>query len=271
MTYAHNDNKYDVFFGVGNGTFAPRISITRGVGGYVGLSSADVNRDGRDDIVSGLEVLLSNGDGTFSIPVLGSLIFTGNTGAPVIADFNGDGIDDFLKSGSATSWVFLGNGNGTFSLGASFANGPLGVNQVAVADVNGDGVPDTLFAKNSVGIQVHIQSSSDALTAYLPELNLNSRSAALETGERIRDSIEALGVALGSIGAAASRIATATSNAQTAVLEFKSAASVMMDSDVAAEAAVLVRTTLLQNASAAVLAQANQLPQIALSLIGSNN
>ena len=67
--------------------------------------------------------------------------------AVATGDINGDGIGDivvtnFTATGSVS--VFLGNGNGTFVSKGTFAVGGGYPQCIALADVNGDGVPDVL-------------------------------------------------------------------------------------------------------------------------------
>jgi hypothetical protein len=64
--------------------------------------------------------------------------------APVVADFNGDGKLDMATS---LGNVLLGNGDGTFRMGTSFAPFPdvIAVDGFAEADVNGDGKPDLVM------------------------------------------------------------------------------------------------------------------------------
>ncbi len=57
-------------------------------------------------------------------------------------------------------------------------------------------------------------------------------------------------------------------NLQVARENFSAAESQIRDVDVATEAADLTRLNILQQAGAAVLAQANQQPSLALSLLG---
>ena len=64
------------------------------------------------------------------------------------------------------------------------------------------------------------------------------------------------------------RMDFATSNIQTMQLNITAANSRIRDVDVAAETANLSRNQVLTQAGTAVLAQANQIPQLALSLIG---
>ncbi|MCB0345019.1 MAG: flagellin FliC [Bdellovibrionales bacterium] len=71
----------------------------------------------------------------------------------------------------------------------------------------------------------------------------------------------------GTLGAAESRLNSAISNLLVARENFASAESRIRDVDVAEEAAELTRLNILQQAAASVLAQANQQPSLALSLL----
>ncbi len=71
----------------------------------------------------------------------------------------------------------------------------------------------------------------------------------------------------GNLGSAESRLLSAISNLQVARENLTAAESRIRDVDVALEAAELTRLNILQQTGAAVLAQANQQPQLALTLL----
>jgi hypothetical protein len=140
----------------GRGSFAPPVDVPAGIA-PTAVAVGDFTGAGVDSIVavSGfpgqVSVLVNNGDGTFQKPVL-------YASDPVpswvaVADLHGDGILDFVVAnsdglgGQPNIATFLGNGDGTFQPGPSYdvAGFPF---SVAVADVNGDGVPD-LIVPNS--------------------------------------------------------------------------------------------------------------------------
>jgi hypothetical protein len=154
----------------GDGTFQPAVAY--GSGGVIPLSLAiaDVNGDGKPDLLVAnfwasfqnlngtVGVLLGNGDGTFQSPVAYA---SGGTGGPnsggsvAVADVNGDGKPDLLvaSEGNASVGVLLGRGDGTFHPVVTYGSGGTGANSVAVADVNGDGKPDLLVATSTtVGV-----------------------------------------------------------------------------------------------------------------------
>jgi flagellin len=71
----------------------------------------------------------------------------------------------------------------------------------------------------------------------------------------------------GQLGASQNRMSSAMRSIATSVENLAAAESRIRDVDVAAETATLTRNQILQQASASILAQANQQPQIALSLL----
>lgn len=73
---------------------------------------------------------------------------------------------------------------------------------------------------------------------------------------------------LAKIGSIQSRLESALQNLSIAKENFTASESRIRDLDVAAESATLARNQILQQASASILAQANQSPQLALTLIG---
>lgn len=158
-----------VLLGNGDGTFQSAVSYNTGGAVAYSLVVADVNGDGKPDLLvvdecasssscsTGLlSVLLGNGDGTFQTAV------TYASAAPspqaiAAADLNGDGkLDVALVSGcnnddSCTNGlvsVLLGNGDGTFQSANGFSTVGEGSNSIAIGDVNGDGHPDILVSNN---------------------------------------------------------------------------------------------------------------------------
>jgi hypothetical protein len=152
-----------VLLGNGDGTFQPAQVLDTGALYASSVAVADVNSDGKLDLVvtnlctaaedcSGLvAILLGNGDGTFQAAQNYS---SGGWSAASVAvgDVNGDGKPDVLIADHCTTidncsghvGLLLGNGDGTFQSPVSFGSGGLFAASVALADVNGDGKPDLL-------------------------------------------------------------------------------------------------------------------------------
>jgi flagellin len=79
--------------------------------------------------------------------------------------------------------------------------------------------------------------------------------------------IYSVGAARGALGGVESRLSTAITNLSVAKENYSGANSRIRDIDVAEEAATLTRYNILQQAGTSVLAQANQLPSLALQLL----
>jgi flagellin len=95
----------------------------------------------------------------------------------------------------------------------------------------------------------------------------NAQSAARLALDAVNAAISSLASTRGTLGATESRLQVAINNLAVARENFASAESRIRDVDVATEAAELTRLNILQQAGASVLAQANQQPSLALSLL----
>lgn len=96
----------------------------------------------------------------------------------------------------------------------------------------------------------------------------DGQSASRAALDAVNSAISSLASTRGNLGAAESRLKVAINNLSVARENFAAAESRIRDVDVASEAAELTRLNILQQAASSVLAQANQQPSLALSLLG---
>jgi hypothetical protein len=143
-------NKLSVFLSNGDGTFQAGNSYAVGAGA---IAAGDFNSDGHLDLSvaesSGtLSIFLGNGDGTFQA-ISGYAIDSYRYDDPslVVGDFNGDGHLDLALTDQSFNGVrvFLGNGDGTFHAGKSYAAASV-PSSVVMRDFNGDGLLDLAVA-----------------------------------------------------------------------------------------------------------------------------
>ncbi|HOR28031.1 MAG TPA: flagellin [Candidatus Sumerlaeota bacterium] len=98
-------------------------------------------------------------------------------------------------------------------------------------------------------------------------IDISTKSGAEQAIEIVDVALENLNSRRAGIGALVSRLNSVISNLSAISENVAASNSRILDADFAAETANLTRTQILQQASVAVLAQANQAPQLALSLL----
>lgn len=139
----------------------------------------------------------------------------------------------------------------------------VGFNAASTSQVSYTGVEATLEAMGlarpgTSEFTYSILDSTDELSQSASRFALDAINAAITSVTRNR----------GQLGAAESRLEVTIGNLQVARENFQAAESRIRDVDVASEAAELTRVNILQQAGAAILAQANAQPQLALQLLG---
>lgn len=131
----------------------------------------------------------------------------------------------------------------------------------------------------TVNLQVGLNNtSSDQISLTTGGLSLSAAlaasiggagaTAALDSLSTIDSAITSVSTSRSKFGAAMNRLEVASSNIQTMRLNLSAANSRIRDVDVAAETASMSRNQVLTQAGISVLAQANQLPQLAFGLLG---
>jgi hypothetical protein len=150
-------------------SFAPPVHY--GLGGRpADIASADLNGDGRPDIVAsagaGLEVLLGGDLGRFA--AARRIPLEHRPGAIAVIDFDCDGTQDVVAANADdTVSVLLGDGNGSFVASGTFPTGKS-PSDVVVGDLTGDGVNDVATAAGD-GLSI---LRGDGAGALLPPLDL---------------------------------------------------------------------------------------------------
>lgn len=112
-----------------------------------GLALADFNNDHHTDLLlvnrnSLSSLYAGNGHGSFAFAH--GFSFGLFTGALVTADFNRDGMSDFVAAEAGSAGVFLGNGKSSFAIGARTVL--KGGGNILSGDFDGDGFPDLVIS-----------------------------------------------------------------------------------------------------------------------------
>jgi hypothetical protein len=177
-----------VLIGNGDGSLKAPVNYPQGSLRPISLATADVNGDGKPDLVvanasdtnnmigaGNISVLLNSGDGTFRAG------FTSQVGSPpqaptaiAVKDLNGDGKPDLAvvftgipdSNGITTDGggiaIFLGNGDGTFRTGpvVNALSGNI-TDAITISDVNGDGKPDLVVTHCCFADVIYLLGNGD--------------------------------------------------------------------------------------------------------------
>jgi flagellin len=111
-------------------------------------------------------------------------------------------------------------------------------------------------------------SNAFASTLGVDTESISSQSAANATISAVDAAIEGIDSMRGSLGAVQNRFESTIANLSNVSENLSAARSRILDADIAEETSVMTSKNILQQAGVSVLAQANQTPQLALSLLG---
>jgi len=159
----------------------------------------------------------------------------------------------------ATTTVF--NEIGLISGSASISV-QVGFNSSSTSRIALQGINATLqglgLAATGSSVQIYSLNSGTAAAGA---------SASLSALDAVNRAVTSLSAIRGTLGSGESRLRTAVANLVSTRENYAAAESRIRDTDVASDAAELTRLNILQQAGASVLAQANQIPQLALGLL----
>ncbi|HJP34180.1 MAG TPA: flagellin [Candidatus Latescibacteria bacterium] len=232
-------------------------SDTSGVAG-VKISGASSGTYTFIDNGSDAEITLGNGTITQTINV-GQILDTNlnvATGTTAVANFDRLGIQVTLA------------GSGVANATGSYVDGDLDTQTLIVSAGTGGSFqvgPDD-------GINNRIEVSIDDMRASGPRLNLNTTSVATLNSSRgsisqIDEAINKVSGQRGDLGAVMNRLAFTISFTENSIENIQNSEASISDADIAFEVSRFTRAQVLSQASTAMLAQANVVPQTALSLL----
>ena len=200
--------------------------------------SAKVLEDGSLEITSAegatLEFTLANGDGA---------AFT--VASRAAEDSDGDGLGDLDAVGTDLAAAGTGAAAGYVKLTSS--------NQ---------------FSLGAAGVEGELSGETSGTLAKVSDIDVTTSRGAQDAIDVIDAALASIDGQRASLGAVQNRFENTISNLQNIAENASAARSRIRDTDFAAETSELTKNQILQQAGTSILAQANQLPQAVLSLLG---
>ena len=145
---------------------------------------------------------------------------------------------------------------------------------LSLGDLNQDGVLDLVTTGRhgpdgtGGGTTIRLGNTTSGVAPLLP-FSLKTKYDAKFSLELMKQKLNHLTAQRVTIGAFQSRLQTASNVISTTTENIAAAESQIRDADVAEESARLLKLQILQQATAAVLGQANTQPELALKLLGT--
>jgi len=184
----------------------------------------------------------------------GRIQITQATGAAfdMSEDIDLDGVGAGAAEGTASGFATVGSTASTFNGQVSLdSTNDITVEEVTTGALAASGLNTAGNATTTID-QVNVSTREGATTA------ISSVDAALAQIDTIR----------GDLGAVQNRFESTIANLQNVSENLSAARSRILDADIAEETSNMTKQNILQQAGVSILAQANQAPQLALSLLG---
>jgi flagellin len=182
----------------------------------------------------------------------GELVLTANDGRNIRVEFSGFGTGLGLGNDAGTSGVVLNAANNLLG------TGDLSLQSNDVFEIE-DGGNAIGFTNGLYGVNSDFSVNS---------IDLSSREESVIALDIIDLALEDVSAQRADLGALQNRLESTINNLNTTSENLSAARSRILDADFASETAQLSKNQIIQQAGVSILAQANQQPQIALSLLG---
>jgi len=172
-------------------------------------------------------------------------------------------VDEINRTAKATEYSGIKMIDGTYA--TSGASGASGVDiQVGASNATVNRLSFTIAAATAGALGTTAGGGSSGLHT----INLNSIASAQNSMDIIDEAISDVSDVRAKIGASQNRLSYTANNLSTTVENISASESVIRDADIAKEMTAFTRNQILRQAGTAMLAQANAMPQAALTLLG---
>jgi len=129
-------------------------------------------------------------------------------------------------------------------------------------------VVDTEIAQTTHGMTITATTYNTSTTNAMSNVDISTQSGANDAITNIDRAISQIDTSRGELGAVQNRFESTIANLNNVSENLSAARSRILDADIAQETSAMTKNNILQQAGVSILAQANQAPQLALSLLG---
>jgi flagellin len=238
--------------------------------GVEGIKSATINAEGRIELTSkdGSDVKLANTKGG-SLAQLG--MSAGTTQAKLTADTSIElnGVEVKFKKGDTTDTIVSSINSASTGVTASKnTDGTLKLfsnKDITIKDGSAGTGLESLGLVPSAGSTG--TTSAVTMETTVSDLSVLTAVDSQRTVQALADAIQQIDTQRSALGAVQNRLTSTVANLQSITENSTAALGRVQDTDFASEAAELTKQQTLQQASTAILSQANQLPSAVMKLL----
>ncbi|MGB3210531.1 MAG: flagellin [Desulforhopalus sp.] len=268
----------------GEDTSLTAVAITRGTYDLASDSSAGIAISGTGSAKAGL----TNTTNTYQV-----VLNDGTTDTTISFDANVDGNKDGQVTSFEVAAAITANGTYTATVNADTGNIDIaktiddGTNMTITETLNGvagngftsgsadthygsislDSAADIIFTGTAQGLVDAGLTAAGSTTTTIDLLSVDTRENAWIAIASVDAALEDIDTIRGGLGAVQNRFESTISNLNNVSENLSAARSRILDADIAMETSAMTKNNILQQAGVSILAQANQTPQLALSLL----
>ncbi len=220
---------------------------------------------------------------TYNLSINGTAIYTGSDVSTAISVTD---VRDAINLSSADTGVIASTNGGDITLSSADGSNILvtetgtgfvaGTDGISVTGGDFDGVlrgSVALSATDTIAIggtsaDIGHTASIAKDTNGVDDIDISTRAGADTSMKRIDAALATIDDIRGGLGAVQNRFESTIANLSNVSENLSAARSRILDADIAQETSEMTKQNILQQAGVSILAQANQAPQLALSLLG---
>jgi len=283
IAYGANSTSKEIADAINAQTSVAGVGVTASVKNEVTLGAFDGDLQGGtlNLTVNGKNISVGNFNGN-DLSALKNQLNAADAGVTVEFATNEDGSVDrgrvvltasddiaIAASGTAsdgTTAIAAGDLDFQMSINGRDAAPATGTASIVIGEVQLESA--SAFSMSGASNEVFGAASASSEVNSVANINITTADGAQQAIEVIDAALKGIDSQRADIGAVQNRFESTISNLQNISENVSAARSRIMDTDYAAESANLTKNQIMQQAGTAMLAQANQLPQAVLSLLG---